>query len=251
MIDGHIHFHKQPYSLETINKMVEVAKMNNIDELYLLDHTHKFSEFKSLYESLKHNQAAWKWYQKKQPISINDYLEFVIDIKKKEFPVKIKFGLEVCFFSDKINWLKTELSKYPLDFFIGSVHFIDGFTFDSSEQVWEGQDIDHMYQRYYEIMEELIKSELFSHLAHPDSIKLFHYYPSYDLNSTYQRIAKLLNTYHLPTENNTGLWRYQFHYPGLIPTFYQILKENDVKIIKASDAHTYDKIGYQFHEISD
>jgi histidinol-phosphatase (PHP family) len=251
MIDGHIHFHKQPYTLETINKMVAVAMANNIDELYLLDHTHKFYEFKPLYESLKTNQDAWEWYDNKKTISINEYLGFVKEVRKFNLPVKIKFGLEVCFFEEKTSWLKTELNKYPLDFYIGSVHFIDNFPFDLKAQVWENQDIDHLYQRYYEIMEVLIKAQLFTHLAHPDSIKLFNYYPSYDLKPTYERIAKLLKAYHLPTENNTGLCRYDFGYPGLNQTLYESLKANDVKIIKASDAHTYDMIGYKFTEIND
>ena len=65
MLDSHIHFDKQPYIMETINKMVDVAIKNNISELHLLDHTHKFIEFKPLYEPLMKNQLAWDWYQNK------------------------------------------------------------------------------------------------------------------------------------------------------------------------------------------
>ena len=53
MIDGHIHFHDQPYSLSLIKKMIKVAQEKGIDELFLLDHTHKFYEFDFLYTSLK------------------------------------------------------------------------------------------------------------------------------------------------------------------------------------------------------
>ena len=53
MIDGHIHFEKQPYNLDTVNSMVEVALSKGINEIWLLDHTHKFKEFSFLYQNLK------------------------------------------------------------------------------------------------------------------------------------------------------------------------------------------------------
>lgn len=249
MIDSHIHFDKQPYSIDTINKMVEVAINNNITEINLLDHTHKFSEFAPLYLSLVNNSFAWDWYQRKKQISLTDYLDFIKLVKTYDFPIKINFGLEVCFFKEKVDWLKAELSKYDFDFLIGSVHFIDNIPFDLSLDNWKNQDKDMMYKRYYEIMEDLIKSQIFTSLAHPDSIKLFNIYPQYDLIPTYEKIAKLLYQYNVATENNTGLWRYNFSYPGINKQLYTILKDNNVRIYKASDAHTYDKIGYLFTDI--
>ena len=171
-------------------------------------------------------------------------------MKSFDYPVKIKFGLEVCYIKERENFLKDTLGRLDLDFFIGAVHFIDTIPFDLSTKAWENQDVNVMYKRYYEIMENVVKSQLFTSLAHPDSIKLFGIYPTYDLKPTYERIAKLLYEYNLPTENNTGLWRYNFSYPGINNELYNILKTNQVKIEKASDAHTYDKIGYLFDSIA-
>ncbi len=166
MIDGHIHFHKQPYSLAIINNMIEEAKKHNIDELWLLDHTHKFKEFSFLYEPIKSHELTARWYKEKQLISINEYLHFIDIVKEKQFPINIKFGLEVCYFKETESELKKELSKYDFDFLIGAVHFIDGIGFDLSKEAWKNTDINFMYKRYYEIMEDLIKSGLFTTLAH-------------------------------------------------------------------------------------
>ncbi len=65
MIDGHIHFHKQAYLLETVESMVKVAIEKGIDEIWLLDHTHKFKEFDFLYQNLKEDLTV-KWYSKKE-----------------------------------------------------------------------------------------------------------------------------------------------------------------------------------------
>lgn len=247
MIDEHIHFHKQPYTLETIENMVSVAKEKNIDEIWLLDHTHKFHEFIFLYEPVMHNELSANWFRKKKFISINEYLDFISLVKSRAYDVKIKFGLEVCYFPETENLLREELKKYQFDFLIGAVHFIDGIGFDLSKEAWIGVDVDQMYKRYYEIMELLIESELFTTLAHPDSIKLYNYYPTYDLKPTYLRIAQLLNKHQMSTENNTGLWRYQFPYPGLNPEFLEVLKKAQVRIHLSSDAHEYKYIGAYFN----
>jgi histidinol-phosphatase (PHP family) len=250
MIDAHIHIEHQPYSIETINKMVNQAITNHISEIRIVDHTHKFIEFKDIYFPIYNNQLSKQWYDKKKLISIKEYLDFIEDIKQRDFPITIKFGLEVCYFEESQSILKEILFNYHFDFLIGSVHFIDGLGFDLSLLAWENQDIDHLYQRYYEIMESLIKSQIFDSLAHPDSIKLFNKYPSYDLVPTYSRIANLLLQYNVKTENNTGLKRYNFSYPGMNQEMYKIFKEKNVVLEKASDAHKYEDIGYDFEKIS-
>lgn len=249
MIDGNIHFHKQSYTLETIEKMVKVAKENYFEEIWLLDHTHKFQEFKFLYEPIKNNKLSANWFNKKKFISINEYLDFIKLVKTMDFDISIKFGLEVCYFPETENLLREELKKYHFDFLIGAVHFIDGIGFDLTKDAWIDVDVNQMYKRYYEIMESLIKSNLFTTLAHPDSIKLYGFYPTYDLKSTYEKIASLLNEHQMSTENNTGLWRYQFPYPGLNPEFLETLKNTNVQIHYASDAHEYQYIGAYFDKL--
>ena len=90
MIDGHIHFHKQPYTLETIDLMVEEALKNDVTTLYLLDHTHKFYEFLFLYDNLSGDETLG-WFKKKIHVPISEYLEFIKLVKSKEYPVEIKF----------------------------------------------------------------------------------------------------------------------------------------------------------------
>ena len=76
MIDGHIHFEKQPYTLEIVENMVRTAMEKGIDEIWLLDHTHKFKEFSFLYQNLKEDLTV-KWYAKKKPISGWEYIELL------------------------------------------------------------------------------------------------------------------------------------------------------------------------------
>lgn len=249
MIDGHIHFEFQDYNLKTIELMVHQAMARGITEMHLLDHTHKFIEFDPIYQPILSNAISKAWYERQQKISIQTYLDFIHVVRQQTYPVTILFGLEVCYIPQSEAVLKSILSQYSFDFLIGSVHYIDDIGFDISKEAWVGHDIDWMYRRYYEIMEQLIESRLFTSLGHPDSIKLYRHYPSYDLRETYHRLAQTLIKYQLKTENNSGLSRYQFDYPGLNPILLSILKEAGVHIETSSDAHKYQDIGKDFNDL--
>lgn len=57
-----------------------------------------------------------------------------------------------------------------------------------------------------------MRSDLFTQVAHPDTIKLFDIWPSYDLKPTYERLAALASEKGLKMENNTGC-HYRYHTP--------------------------------------
>lgn len=98
-------------------------------------------------------------------------------------------------------------------------------------------------------MEELIQSDLFDHLAHPDSIKCFYYYPEYDLKETYSHIAKQLKKQNMKAEFSLGLYiNYGHEEFGLNKQLLTILKQGDVELITASDAHDPENVGKYIRE---
>ena len=95
----------------------------------------------------------------------------------------------------------------------------------SKEILWDKYNVDDIYHRYYELIFDLVKSGLFTQLAHPDTIKMFNYYPTYDLKPTYHELAKLLVKHHVKGECNTGCY-YRYHHQdkGLSKELLDILK---------------------------
>ena len=249
MLDSHVHIEHQPYSLELIDNMVKVAQFKGVDEINLLDHTHKFKEFVFLYEPTKKDPPSYKWYKDHKTISIQEYLDFISLVKSNEYPVKFNFGLEVCYFEETEDELREELKKYDFDFLIGSVHFIDGFAYDINKESWNERDVDYLYKRYFEINESLVKSKLFTQVGHPDAIKKFGYTPSFDLHPYYESLANVMKEHNIMTENNTGFARFGLTNYGLNKDFYDILKKAGVKVNKSSDAHKFQDIGNKFDEI--
>ena len=248
MRDAHIHFEFQPYSFDILDKMVQVALSRGVTELCLLDHTHFFEEFAFLYDETKTDPETYKHYVNKKLKPLSTFMDFIIEVRKRNYPVKLLFGLEVCYFPNKEKQLKEVLDKYRdfFDFYIGSVHHIDGFGYDLGEKDWEGKNVDHLYRRFFELEEQLVDSRLFDHLAHPDAIKKYGHIPSFSLLPYYESIAKKLKEVNMSTENSSGFDRYGLTNIGLNEDFYKALKKHNVKIYRASDAHTYDYIGNKF-----
>ncbi len=251
MIDGHVHLEKGPYNLDWLQKFINTAIKRGISELYLLEHSHRFIEFEPIYKYVIMDETVIgryqkRWFSKRFLKPLAEYKEFIQTIRQNSFPVKINFGLEICYFPDYEEKIKGVISNFDWDFLTGAVHWIDGWGFDHPpiKESWIGKDVNSVYKKYYELMEKLIQSDLFNHLAHPDSIKCFNYYPDYDLTETYSNIAKLLKKHNMKTEFSLGLHiNYGHKEFGLNKKLLSILKQEKVELITASDAHIPEDVG--------
>lgn len=245
MIDGHIHIERGSYSLEWINEFVKIALEQGLTEIHLLEHSHRFREFAGAYKSVSNfNDYQRSWLDSKMILSLCNYKAFIVEMKQVKFPIDVKFGLEVCYLEETENEIRKTISDFNWDFLTGSVHWIDGWGFDHKKDFWENRNVESLYKRYYEIMENLIKSKLFNTVAHPDSIKCFGYYSKYDLNPAYTRIADLLNDYGMSAEQSAGLHiNYGCEQLGMNPRMLGIFRRKRVHLITASDAHCPADVG--------
>lgn len=255
MIDGHMHLEYGPLDKEYVLEFIEEAKRKGLSEIQILDHTHRFVEFKPIYENLREFEVQDKWLDGKLKFcnSLDEFISLMEEIKKMDTGISVKYGLEVCYVPEYEEFLRETLSKYSFDFLVGAIHSVDGILYDmafSKELLWDKYDVNHIYKRYYELVFDLVKSDLFTQLAHPDTIKLFNYYPTYDLKPTYHKLADLLNEHHVKAENNTGCYyRYDHKDMGLSDELLDILLEHNVEMITASDAHKPEHVGSYIKEV--
>lgn len=250
MIDGHIHLENGPLSIDYVLQFIEEAHKKGIKTIHILDHTHRFIEFKPIYEDLRCYKVQDDWLNNKDmkfKDHISTFIHLMKEIQSLDLPVEVKYGLEVCYNPKHEELLRDLLSQYKFDFIIGSIHSVDKILFDmhfSKELLFDKHDIDMIYNHYYTLIKEAIKSDLFTHIGHLDQIKLFNYYPTYDLKPTYIEIAQLLNKHNVIAENNTGIhYRYNHQDIGLNKDLLDILKQHHVKIITSSDAHKPRDVG--------
>jgi histidinol-phosphatase (PHP family) len=257
MRDVHVHFlhgHGGGYTQDFFEGFITTAQRAGIDEIYLLEHTHQFTEFEKVYAPIRaYNEYQRDWLERRMNGSIESYLRFIETVNRAEYPVKVSFGLEVCYIPETADILAGILDEYNFDFFTGSVHWIDGWGFDHPNQkdTWNGRDVNKVYGRYYEIMCELCESGLFTGLAHPDSIKCFGNTPTCDMTGTYNELAMLLCKHGMYAENSGGL---RLNYDpalelGLNKTLLETFKQNGVTICTASDAHKQSDVGANIREL--
>lgn len=245
MIDGHVHLENGPLSLEYILEFAQAAKEKGLAELQILDHSHRFKEFRPMYEPLMEGLPEQrKWLSnpaKKFRDSLDDYIALIEKARAAEMPVKVRFGLEVCYTPESEAFLKELLPKYRFDFLVGAVHSVAGICYDmpySEKYLWNACDTEEIYRRYLDSLLSCVTSGLFTQLAHPDTVKLANRYPAEFPEAKWQEIAREMRRRSMKAEYNTGL-KYRYHHEdlGLSDRLVEIFLKEGVELITASDAH--------------
>jgi histidinol-phosphatase (PHP family) len=256
LVDGHMHLEYGDLTVEYVMEFVNAAIEKGLSKIQILDHTHRFKEFEPIYEDVrKANRFQEEWLldeKMKFHSSLEEYVQLIKKVKLIDLPIEVSFGLEVCYVPKYEEKIKQILKDYQFDFLVGAIHSIDGVLYDmkwSEELLWSRYDIDYIYRRYYELLFQCIESDIFSQLAHPDTIKMFNHYPLYDLTNTYFQLAQLCNIHHVKIENNTGcFYRYNHQDMGLSDELLKILVSNKTNIITCSDAHHPNHVGSYIEE---
>ena len=253
MTDGHIHIERGPYTLDWISEFVKKAVETGLDEIRLLEHCYRFEEFVPMYDSVcAYSEYVDAWFHRQAGVlKLEDYLRLIDQVRREHFPVRIKFGLEICYFREFEDFTARQAKGKGLDFLLGSIHFVDDFAFDHKAEHWAGIDVDKIYRRYFEDSVSLAESGIFDGIGHPDTIKLFGHKPSYPLTEYYERLAQALAKNGMYADQNSGVFR---RCPdtaslGMEDELLRILKKQQVPIITSSDAHRPEDVGYKIREL--
>ncbi len=257
LIDNHVHIYEQDYSLDTIKRNVEVAQSRGVNKLGIVEHC---TAFRAWYEVLtgwwvgRGTPAAEKYFSEvfwptQGKRELEEFQGLVQLAKQQGLPVKM--GIEIDYIEGMEKTLKRLIDDTAWDYVIGSVHHLDVWCFGhyGCRNEWKNQDIDQVYQRYYELLEKLICSDLCDIIAHPDLVKLFGYVPSFKLHGIYEHIASVAKTMNIAAEVNTNGWNTPQGelYPA--PAFLAEFHREGVAISLASDAHKAEDAGCGLPEV--
>lgn len=104
---------------------------------------------------------------------MQEYETTILEAKERyKESIEILLGYEVDYLK---GYMDERVLKADVDFLIGSVHFIDEWGFDNPEFIgnYKEQDIDEIWQKYFDAIEEMASSRLFDIVGHLDLIKIF------------------------------------------------------------------------------
>ena len=245
MTDSHVHLEQFPYTAAGAEEYITAAKNAGITELCILDHSYLFREFLPLYDGLRRSSDFIdRWLTCRGGLhTLDEYFRLAGQLRSRDYGIRVRFGLEICFIPEQTSALERLIRQLPLDFTVGSVHFIGNFAFDHRPELWQGVDVDDAYRRFFEHSVRLAESGLFDGLAHPDSLKLFGHTPSFPPDEMYDALAAALAESGMYAEQNSGISRRASAEPGMAPALYAAMKRHHVPIRTASDAHIPADVG--------
>lgn len=245
--DMHIHIERGEYTDDWINKFVDQAVKQGIDEINLLEHSIRIKEFHPTFEEARnYNLYQKRWFDGKQnqAHTLDEYKMLVDKIRSTDYPIKVNFGLEVCWFEQHSDYIKNMLKDNCFDFVFGSVHWIDNWTFNQRKYQWLGKDVDKIYKRYFELNNSLISSDIFDAVAHPYLIKCHGIYPSFDLKPYYIEMFQNAKAHNVAVELNGSQIK------CIDDDFIFSLKQSGAKAVTGSDAHCPEDVGKNIEKLS-
>ena len=179
------------------------------------------------------------------------YTRDILDAKEKyKNDIKILLGYEV-------DWLPGHMEERILgddvDYLIGSVHFIDKWSFDNPEFIggWKDKDVDEIWKAYFEATEAMAKSGKFDIVGHLDLIKVFKFMPKQDTRLLAKKALKAIKKSNMVLELNAAGLRKPIGeiYPSkpLLEAAYEM----EIPITFSSDAHAVEQVGFAYDKVTE
>lgn len=196
-----------------------------------------------------------------------NYISEIQNLKTKyQSLIQIYLGLEVDYFPDIVAYTRELLNKVPVDYFIGSVHFIDKYpegkrwTIDGSHEEFRkgfseifNNDSTPVIRRFFEYTRKMIHDLKPPVIGHIDKLKM-QSRPDCNFSENHPvfreemlKTLELVSKENLIVEINTrGIYKKRDNsfYPGEV--FFRTMADLGVKVMVNSDAHLPHEITNEF-----
>lgn len=242
MIDLHIHTARCGHAQGSVAAYVDSARARGVDIMAFTDHL-------PLPPSVL--CADPRTHEYAMPESeLGAYVDEVTEAAKHadERAPTILLGIEADHIPGEEEYTRTLLARYPFDVVLGSVHMIDGWTFDDPERIdgyarWE---IAELWDRYFEQVAQAARCGMFDVLGHIDLVKKFRFVPDDDVERRYAALADAVAGAGVAIEVNTAGLHKPCHelYPAqaLLRAFARV----GVPATIGSDAHSPSEVGRDY-----
>lgn len=239
MIDYHIHTALCHHAMGTMGDYLAEAGRKGLTEIGFADHF----------------PLGLLNYTPRAPVTMDPdelagYIEDVRQLALSSGKVTVKLGVEVDYMPGKDKKLRELLSRYPFDYIIGSIHFLDDWDFTHPIYAcdYQNRDLKQLFRRYFALVEEVCRSGLFDLIGHIDVIKKFGFFPDEDLEQYWRKTASVLKETGTCLELNTA------GRDAPVGEFYphrrllELCFEQGVAVTIGSDAHAPEQVGRHFPE---
>ncbi|MBL0708371.1 MAG: histidinol-phosphatase HisJ family protein [Sulfurimonas sp.] len=191
-------------------------------------------------------------FDKKYRMSFSDMKDYENEVLRNKNIYKEKIEILLGYEVDYLpGYMDARVLKADVDYLIGSVHFIDGWGFDNPEFIgnYKTQNIDEIWQKYFDTIEEMAKSKLFDIVGHLDLIKVFKYMPKKDIALIAKNALEAIKKADMVVELNVAGYRKPVKEAYPSPSLLKEIFKMGIPISFASDAHKPEQVGLFNDEI--
>lgn len=260
MSDSHLHLHPHEpwdgspapgeYPAGLIEAYVESAAARGVEHLGFTEHLYRCVEAEAALGAFWEDEPRRDladhtagFVRADRTLSLDGYVDAVLAAKDRGLPVAL--GLEVDFFPHTIGAVLDLIDPYPWDFLIGSVHWIGGWSIDSSEVAYEyaRRGVERAWTEYFALEEQLARSGVVDVLAHVDLPKKYGYRPAEEPVERYRAVVEAAVSSGTAVEVSSQGLRNPARevYPS--PAFLDMFSRAGVPITLASDGHRPEEAG--------
>lgn len=232
--DTHMHTKRCGHATGEVSEYVAEARRKGLAEIGFSDHL----------PFVTHRDAQYTMDMSELP----DYHRDMEAARAGAKDLSVKIGVEADYMEGKTKEIGELVSSYPYDFVIGSVHFIKKWAFDDprEKEKWDNADVNMIYRRYYDLLQQAARSKLYDIMGHVDLVKKFGHRTSEDLTGLVEETARAFKESGVSVEINTSGLRKPVKeiYPeiGLL----KIYRKAGVPVVFGSDAHAPGDVGADF-----
>lgn len=236
--DFHVHeSHSSDAPLATVEKYCRVAEKRGFNEICFTTHLILSGP------DMQHGIS---------PDKISEYLD-EIQQAQHDTNIKLRCGLEIDWFPDVERQIEAIIDEYPLDYSLGSMHYVRGIDIGSrrhSPAFFLGKGIEEALDIYFEEWTKAVESGLFDVMAHPDYFRkylgLTHEMPIKweNYGTTVYDAIDSLKRYDVGIGINSSGWRHGIRDVYPILGFLRAAWEAEVdKVVVGSDCHRVEDLG--------
>jgi len=220
----------------TVDELIASARGSGVTELGISDHF-----------AITPDGQPSDWSMR--PEKLDAYVEDVLRAARNTDGPAIRLGVEVDFFPETLEESMSVLKRYPFDYIIGAVHFINEFAIDLNSDSWNEisqEKRNQTWRTYWNHIAAAAKSGHFDFIAHFDLPKKFKYYPNIDLRADAFAALDAIAAAGAALEINTSGWHKPVgeSYPGLF--YIREARSRNIPVLINADAHYSNHITRDF-----
>jgi histidinol-phosphatase (PHP family) len=222
-------------SRTSANIMVWGAREKKVQVLGLSEHIFQMSEMRS---TLGHMRLEGP------PLSFAAYRQGAQEAAERA-QLDVRLGLEIDFIPGKNEQIHKVIQQYQWDFWIGSIHEVDGLFFEDEDLRWDREEGEALWLRYMVLLREAVNSGYFQVVSHPVRMARQNPHVPASLDEELEHLAAEATARNVALELNGYDMK---QYPHLVRRVARACASQRTPISVGSDAHRFQDIASKHPE---